>query len=67
MRVCGRTKSIPESTGEKRRGVRHVPEGTEAEGMKPLRTSEDNRARSHDHQARRSAGHRGREDGRQEA
>jgi len=45
----------------------HVPGGTEAEGMKPLQTSEDNRARSHDHQARRSAGHRGQEDGRQEA
>ena len=49
------------------RGVLHVLERTEAEGMKPLRTSKDNRARSHDHQARRSAGHRGQEGGRQEA
>ena len=48
-------------------GVLHVPGRTEAEGMKPLRISKDNRARSHDHQARRSAGHRGQEGGRQEA
>ena len=47
-------------------GVMHIPESTEAEGMKPLRTSKDNRARSHNHQARRLAGHRGQEDGRQE-
>jgi len=47
-------------------GVMDVPEGIEAEGMKPLRTSEGNRARSYDHQARRSAGHRSLEDGRQE-
>ena len=47
--------------------VLHVPERTEAEGMKPLWTSKDNRASSHDHQARQSAGHSGREGGRQEA
>jgi len=47
-------------------GVMHVPERTEPEGMKPLRTSKDNRARSHDDPARRSAGHRGQEGGRQE-
>jgi len=33
-------------------GVLHVPNGTEAEGMKPVQTSKANRARSHDHQAR---------------
>jgi len=48
-------------------GEMHVPEGTEAEGMQPLQTSEDNHARSHKHHARESAGQRGREGGRQEA
>jgi len=48
-------------------GVMHVPVRTEAEGMKPLWTSKDNRARSHDHQARQSARSSGQEGGRQEA
>jgi len=48
-------------------GVMHVPERIEAEGMKPLWISTDNRARSHDHQARQSAQRSGQEGGRQEA
>jgi len=45
----------------------HIHEEREAEDMSSLHTIRDNRARSHDHQARRSAGDRGQEDGRLEA